>query len=144
MILQFDRVAFGLLAIVLFISSAQQQAKAHAPSKHRQIVLTGQEILTQVIGNTAYSVGKKHKWTEYYHPDGTIQGRTDGNAVESDDGPYQGKWTVSDSKMCFVYVNSGDVGCYTISIKDNEITYSNKGGGHSNTGTLLKGNPNNL
>ncbi len=138
MVLQFDRVAFGLLAIVLFISSAQQQARAHEP-----VVLTGQEILTQVIGNTAYGVGKKHRWTEYYHPDGTIQGRTDGNAVESNDGPYQGKWTVSDSKMCFVYVNSGDVGCYTISIKDNEITYSKKGG-HSNTGTLLKGNPKKL
>ncbi len=138
MVLQFDRVAFGLLAIVLFIYSAQQQARAHEP-----VVLTGQEILTQFIGNTAYGVGKKHRWTEYYHPDGTIQGRTDGNAVESDDGPYQGKWTVSDSKMCFVYVNSGDVGCYTISIKDNEITYSKKGE-HSNTATLLKGNPKKL
>ena len=138
MVLQFDRVAFGLLAIVLFISSAQQQARAHEP-----VVLTGQEILTQVIGNTAYGVGKKHRWTEYYHPDGTIQGRTDGNAVESDDGPYQGKWTVSNSEMCFVYVNSGDVGCYTISIKGNEITYSRKGE-HSNTGTLLKGNPKNF
>ena len=138
MVLQFDQLAFGLLAIVLFIFSAQQQAKAHEP-----VVLTGQEILTQVIGNTASGVGKKHRWTEYYHPDGTIQGRTDGNAVENDDGPYQGKWNVSDSKMCFVYVNSGDVGCYTISIKGNEITYSRKGE-HSYTGTLLKGNPKNF
>ncbi len=137
MVLRFDRVAFGLLALVLVMSSAQQQARAHEP-----VVLTGQEILTQIIGNTATGVGKKHRWSEYYHPDGTIQGRTDGDAVQSNNGPYQGKWTVSGSEMCFVYVKSGDVGCWTISVKGNEITYSRKGE-HSMTGTLLKGNPKN-
>ncbi len=138
MVLRFDWAASGLLALVLTISSTQQQARAH-----ERVVLTGPEILTQVIGNTAFGVGKKHRWSEYYHPDGTIQGRTDGNAVESDDGPYQGKWTVSGSEMCFVYGSSGDVGCYTISIKGDEITYSKKGD-HNTTGTLHKGNPKNL
>ena len=138
MVLRFDWITFGLLAFVLVMASAQQQARAH-----ERVVLTGQEILTQVIGNTASGVGKKHRWSEYYHPDGTIQGRTDGNAVESNNGPYQGKWTVSGSEMCFVYVISGDVGCYTISVKGKEITYS-KEGEHDSTGILLKGNPENL
>ena len=139
MVLRFDRVAFGLLVIFLGMSSAQQQARAQEP-----IVLSGQEILTQVIGNTASGVGIKHNWSEYYNPDGTIEGRTDGNADESNDGPYQGKWTISGSKMCFVYADSGDQGCWTVSVneKGDEITYSRKGD-HSTMGTLRKGNPTN-
>jgi len=134
MIIRIDRIVFGLLFFVLAMSFAQQQAKADEP-----VVLSGQEILTQVIGNTASGVGKKHSWSEYYNPDGTIQGHTDGNEVESNDGPYQGKWTISGSEMCFVYADSGDQGCWTISVnkKNNEITYSRKGE-HSMTGTLLK------
>ncbi len=93
-------LAIGLLALVLVTFSAQQQVRADEP-----VVLTEQEILAQIIGNTATSVGGKEKWSEYYQPDGTIRGR-------SDDGPYQGKWSVSGSEMCFVYVVSGDVGCW--------------------------------
>ena len=140
MIIRIDRIVFGLLFFVLAMSSAQQQAKAHEP-----LALSGQEILTQVIGNTASGVGKKHNWSEYYNPDGTIEGRTDGNADESNDGPYQGKWTISGSEMCFVYADSEDQGCVTISVneKGDEITYSQEGADHSSTGTLLKGNPKN-
>ena len=123
-------VATGLLALVLITFSAQQQARADEP-----VVLTEQDILVQIIGNTAISVGEKHGWSEYYQPDGAIRGR-------SDDGPYQGKWTVSGSEMCFVYVNSGDVGCWTISVEGNEITY-HKEGEHDMTGTLVNGNPKN-
>ncbi len=131
MVLRFDRVAFGLLALVLVTFSAQQQARAAEP-----VMLTEQEILAQIIGNTASGASAKHAWSEYYQPDGAIRGR-------SDDGPYQGKWTVSGSEMCFVYVVSGDVGCWTISVEGNEITYHKKGK-HSMTGTLLKGNPKNF
>ncbi len=130
MVLRFDRVAFGLLALVVVMSSAQQQARADEP-----VVLTEQEILAQIVGNTAVSTGGGERWSEYYQPDGAIRGR-------SEHGTMQGKWTVSGSEMCFVYVKSGDVGCWTISVKGNEITYSRKGE-HSMTGTLLKGNPNN-
>ncbi len=135
MVLRFDRVAFGLLALVLVMSFALQQARAGEP-----VVLTEQEILAQIIGNTAFGVGEKHSWAEYYQPDGTIRGRTDNGA---NNGPYQGKWTVSGSEMCFVYVVSGDVGCWTISVEGNEITYHKKGK-HIMTGTLLKGNPKNF
>ena len=123
-------LAIGLLAFVLITFSAQQQARADEP-----VMLTEQEILAQIIGNTASGVGEKHAWSEYYQPDGAIRGR-------SDDGPYQAKWTVSGSEMCFVYVDSGDVGCWTISVEGNEITYHKKGK-HSMTGTLVKGNPKN-
>jgi hypothetical protein len=123
-------LAIGLLAFVFFTFSAQHQARADEP-----VMLTEQEILAQIIGNTASGVGEKHAWSEYYQPDGAIRGR-------SDDGPYQAKWTVSGSEMCFVYVDSGDVGCWTISVEGNEITYHKKGK-HSMTGTLVKGNPKN-
>ena len=126
--------ATGLLAFVLVMSSAQQQVSAH-----EAVMLTDQEILAQIIGNTAFGVGSKHSWSEYYQPDGTIRGRT-GNGANN--GPYQGKWTVSGSEMCFVYADSGDVGCWTISVEGDEITYHKKGK-HDMTGTLVRGNPKN-
>ncbi len=130
MVLRFDRVAFGLLALVVVMSSAQQQSRADDP-----VMLTGQEILARVIGNTASGASAKHGWSEYYQPDGTIRGRTD-------DGSFQGKWTVSGSEMCFDYDDSGDAGCWTISVAGNEIAY-HKEGEHEVTGTLVKGNPKN-
>ena len=48
MVLRFVKCAFGLLALVLVMSSAQRQARADEP-----VVLTEQEILAQIIGNTA-------------------------------------------------------------------------------------------
>ena len=119
MVLRFDRVTFGLLAIVLVMHSAQQQAKAD-----KSVALTEQEILTQIIENTASGASAKRR------------GRTD-------NGPYQGKWTVSGSDLCFVYDDSGDAGCWTMSVKDNELTYYMKGH-HDVTGTVLKVNPKNF
>ncbi len=60
----------------------------------------------------------------------------------TDNGPYQGKWTVSGSDLCFVYDDSGDAGCWTISVKGSELTYYMKGH-HDVTGTLVEGNPKN-
>ena len=134
MVMRFIRFAFGLLAVVLVTFSSQQQASAH-----EAVMLTKQEILAQVIGNTAFGVGAKHNWSEYYRPDGTIRGRADNG---TDTGPYQGKWTVSESEMCFVYDDSGDFSCWTISVADDQITYHKKGK-HDMTGTLVKGNPKN-
>ena len=133
MVLRFHRVAFGLLAFVLFAFSAQQQARAHEAA-----MLTEQEILAQIVGNTAISVGEEHGWSEYYQPDGTLRGRS----VDADgqEHPMQGKWAVSGSEMCFDYVGSGDAGCWTISVEGNEITYHKKGKDHV-MATLLKGNP---
>ena len=136
MILRFNRIAFGLLALVLVMSSAQQQAKSHD-----EVMLTEQEILAQVIGNTATSVEEKHEWSEYYQPDGTIRGRSHHGSGEVH--PTQGKWTISGSEMCFDYVGSGDAGCWTISVAGNEIAY-HKEGHHDVMGTLLKGNPENF
>jgi len=134
MVLRFDRVAFGLLVLVVVMSSGQLQASAHDT-----VMLTGQEILAQIIRNTANVLGKKHAWSEYYQPGGAIRGRTDGG---TNDGPYQGKWTVSGSEMCFDYDDTGDASCWTISVEDNEITYHKKG--HDDmTGTLVEGNPKN-
>ncbi len=132
MVLRFDGVAFGLLALVLVMSAVQQQARADEP-----VVLTEQTILAQIIGNTANIVGGEEKWSEYYQPDGTIRGR-------SEHGSVRGKWTVSGSEMCFDYVGSGDAGCWTISVEGNEITFYRKGKHEHVTATLLKGNPKNF
>ncbi len=136
MVLRFDRVAFGLLALVVVMSSAQQQARAHEP-----VMLTEQEILAQVIGNTASGVGEKHAWSEYYQPDGAIRGRSHHGSGEVH--PTQGKWTISGSEMCFDYAGSGDAGCWTISVESNEIAY-HKEGKHDVRAMLLKGNPENF
>ena len=137
MALRFDRVAFGLLALVLVMSSAQQQARADEP-----VVLTEQAILAQIIGNTAISVGEKHGWSEYYQPDGTLRGRS--VHADGQEHPMQGKWTVSGSEMCFDYVGSGDAGCWTISVEGNEITYYRKENHKHVAATLLEGNPKNF
>jgi len=129
-------LAIGLLAFVLATFSAQQQARSH-----EAVMLTGQEILAQIIGNTATSVGEEHGWSEYYQPDGALRGLS-----VHDDGqehPMKGKWTVSGSEMCFNYVGSGDSGCWTISVEGNEITY-HKEGKDDVMATLLKDNPKNF
>jgi hypothetical protein len=126
--------AIGLLVLVVVMSSAQRQARADEPV----LALIEQEILAQIVGNTAISVGEEHGWSEYYQPDGTIRGRS----VHADgkEHPMQGKWTVSGSEMCFDYVGSGDAGCWTISVEGNEITYHRKGKDDV-MAKLLKGNP---
>ncbi len=103
-------------------------------------MLTEQEILAQIIGNTATSVGEDHGWSEHYQPDGTIRGRS--IHADGQEHPMQGKWTVPGSEMCFDYVGSGDAGCWTISFESNEIAYHKKGK-HDVRATLLKGNPKN-
>ncbi len=125
-------VSTGLLTLVLVMSSAQQHARADEP-----VVLTEQEILAQIVGNTAVSTGGGEKWSEYYQPDGAIRGR-------SEHGTMQGKWTLSGSEMCFDYVGSGDAGCWTISVEGNEITYYRKEKHKHQTATLLNGNPKNF
>ena len=49
----------GLLALALVLSAAQQQARADEP-----VVLTEQEILAQIIGNTAIIVGGEERWSD--------------------------------------------------------------------------------
>jgi hypothetical protein len=129
-------LAIGLLASVLVTFSAQQQAKAH-----EEVMLTEQDILAQIIGNTAISVGEEHGWSEYYQPDGIIRGRS--VHADGQEHPMQGKWTVSGSEMCFDYAGSGDAGCWTISVEGNEVTYHKKGKDDV-MATLLKGNPENF
>ena len=130
-------LATGLLAFVLVTFSAQQQARADQP-----VVLTKQEIMVQIIGNTATSAGEGHGWSEFYQPDGVIRGRS--VHADGQEHPLKGKWTVSGSEMCFDYVGSGDAGCWTISVEGNEITYYRKEKHKHNTATLLKGNPKNF
>ena len=129
-------LATGLLAFVLVTFSAQQQARSH-----EAVMLTGQEILAQIIGNTATSVGEDHGWSEYYQPDGALRGLS--VHADGEEHPMQGKWTVSDSEMCFDYAGSGDAGCWTISVEGNDVTYHKKGKDDV-MATLLQGNPKNF
>ncbi len=123
MVLRFDQVTFGLLAIVLVMYSAQQQAKAD-----KSVVLTEQEILTQIIENTASGASAKRR------------GRSDDGPIR-DNGPSLAQRCASFMSSLEMLV-AGDVGCRTISVEGNEIAYHKKGK-HSMTGTLLKGNPKN-
>ncbi len=127
----FRRIAMGLLALVLVTFSGEQQTRADEPT-----VLTEEEVLAQFIGNTATGTEQGTGWSEYYQSNGTIRGRW-GN------GPYQGKWTVTGSEMCFDYAGFEDDGCWTMSIEGDEISYYKKGN-PDGTAKLLKGNPKNL
>ena len=131
MVVHLDRVAIGLLALVLFVSIPQQHAQADEP-----IVLTEEEIASQIIGNTATGTDSGTRWSEYYEPNGTIRGRWAND-------PYQGKWTVSGSEMCFDYAGTSDDGCWTMTLEGDDITYYKKGK-NDGTAKLLKGNAKNL
>jgi len=97
-------------------------------------VLTGQEILSTIIGNTIDGQSGT-AFTEFYQPDGVIRGM-------SGEGRYEGHWSIKDDTLCFEY--DQPYGCHKIGLDGNAVSFINETGETDGTGTLIKGNPGNL
>jgi hypothetical protein len=94
--------------------------------------LTGEEIRSQIVGNTV-SGQMGAAFTEFYNPDGSIHG-------SSGDGAYQGKWHIDGDALCLEY--DEPLGCRKIALDGETVTYITEEGEVDGSGTLLKGNPN--
>ena len=111
-------------------------------------VLTEEQLMTQVIGNT-YMGGKK--WVEYYEPstEGQREGRIKGKHRRT--GIYGGNWKINGSLMCWEFDDPKIAvynDCFTTALNgDTVTTYTIHGIVHTDaagTVTLIPGNPDNL
>jgi hypothetical protein len=111
-------------------------------------VLTEEQLMTQVIGNT-YLGGKK--FVEYFEPPtgGKKEGRIKGKHRRT--GLYGGNWKISGSLMCWEYDDPKSAAyndCFTTALDGDIVNlYTVRGNIHSDiagTITLAPGNPNNL
>ena len=110
-----SRIALRSLAFLLFVLSPQLHVQAAEPE-----VLTQEQIMSEIIGNTVTGVQDGTPYTEYYEPDGIVRGRWTKNY-------YLGKWTVSGSEMCFDFPGINYDGCWTMSLDGDVITYYKQG-----------------
>lgn len=108
-------------------------------------VLSEEQILTQVIGNT-YVAG--FLWVEYYVPPaGELkQGKIRGERLGSS---YQGSWSVEGQLMCWKYDKGSDYdGCYSTSLDGDVVSWYDVSGKQykslAGTVRLKKGNPQKL
>lgn len=92
---------------------------------------TGAEIKAKVTGNSIQGSMLTSRYAEFYGADGVNKG----------DG-YSGKWTVTDSSMCFQY---GDAApdCWEVEIKGPAVIFY-KDGTLDGIGMVVEGNPNNF
>lgn len=115
--------AAGLLAVAVLGAGAGEVK-----------VLTGEEILSTIIGNTLDGqMGTA--FTEYYRQDGVIKGM-------SGEGRYDGHWYIKDNMLCFDY--DQPFGCRKIGLAGDAVSFITDTGETDGTGTLLKDNPANL
>jgi hypothetical protein len=111
-------------------------------------VLTEEQLLTRVIGNTL--VGGT-RWVEYYEPatgnlkEGRIKGKSKGIGL------YGGSWKIKGALMCWEFDTAKMAvynDCFTIALDGNTvITYTIHGKVHTDPSgqiTLIPGNPNDL
>jgi hypothetical protein len=111
-------------------------------------VLTEEQLMTQVIGNT-YMGGKK--WVEYYQPStgGQREGRIKGKHRRT--GLYGGNWKINGPLMCWEFDDPKLAvynDCITTALDGDTVNfYTIQGNVHTDiagTVTLTPGNPNNL
>jgi len=111
-------------------------------------VLTEEQLLTQVIGNT-YVGGTM--WVEYYEPPtGHLkEGRIKGKSRRQ--GPYGGSWKIKGALMCLEFDKAEWAAyndCYTTALDGNTVIfYTIHGKVHTDVSgqvTLISGNPNDL
>ena len=115
--------ALGLLAI---------GARGAAADEVR--ILSGEEILSMIIGNTVDGqMGTT--FTEYYRNDGVIKGM-------SGEGRYDGHWYIKDDMLCFEY--DQPFGCRKIGLFGDSVSFITETGETDGTGRLLADNPDNL
>ena len=140
------RYSFLLLVLVMGTTSTATAADYTVPSG--VTVLTEDQLLNQIIGNTF--VGGT-RWVEYYEPaagnpkEGRIKGK------DRAYGLYGGSWRIKDSLMCWEFDKASWAvynNCYTIVLDGNKvIQYTIHGKVHtdiSGSVSLTSGNPNNL
>lgn len=118
----------GLAIAAGFIGSAAADA----------MMLHGDEIRATVSDTTiSGTMLPDTAYTEYYGADGTIKGT-------SPDGPYTGMWSVDGDMMCFDYGDPATVSCWGVALEGDMVHWMDKDGNKGGTGTVVKGNPNNL
>ncbi len=101
-------------------------------------MLTGDDIRTHVVGNTATRFLRGSLRVEYYAPDGKIAGRWRNL-------PIEGTWAVQDEAMCFDYAGSRRDFCARLSLDEGTVSlYDADGARYGRTLSLLPGNPGNL
>jgi hypothetical protein len=135
--------------LVLFISCAASVANAGDYAVPKGVtVLTEEQLMTQIIGNT-FAGGTK--WVEYYAPssDGQREGRIRGKHRRT--GLYGGKWKIDESLMCWEFDDpkwAAYNDCFTIELKGDIVNaYTIRGILHADIAgeiTLIPGNPNDL
>ncbi len=91
--------------------------------------LSGGEIVRLVIGNTI-SGEMGTPFVEHYNPDGTIAG-------DSQDGRYEGKWTIDDDRLCLEY--GEPFGCFRIVLKGDAVQFLDDDDALAGSGTLVPG-----
>jgi hypothetical protein len=93
---------------------------------------SGDQINAAISGNTVQgSMIASGAYTEFYGADGVIKGKD-----------YAGKWRVSGDTMCFQYGEDPEA-CWQVKLEGDHVTWV-KDGKDDGTGTIVKGNPNNL
>ncbi len=97
-------------------------------------ILSGEEIRSQIIGNTVDGL-MGTAFTEFYSPDGAIKGL-------SGEGRYEGRWSIEKDMLCFEY--NEPFGCRRIGLSGDTVSYITESGEADGSGTLLKGNPDGL
>lgn len=78
--------------------------------------------------------GKPYK--EYYAPDGSLRGTSEGEA-------YTGSWKVVGEQVCFTYSSQNTTDCYDVFKNGEEMSWIGPGGTLEET-TVVEGNPDGL
>ncbi len=117
-----------VICLILLVSvSATMSARA------ADGLLSGEEILSKIVGNTVSGHEDGERYSEYYRSDGRIRGNG-----------YFGEWEIKGDLFCVNYRGSTDSdGCWNIKLQGNRVEWL-KNGQPDGTSTLKKGNPNGL
>jgi len=80
-----------------------------------------EEMQEQIIGKGTTGKDTGRTYTEYYLPDGTIEGTWGGQY-------YDGKWLFYEGQMCFDYEGSAYDECWYLAIEGDQLVYYDKDG----------------
>jgi hypothetical protein len=83
--------------------------------------MTIDEMQAQVVGKGVKGKDAGRNYTEYYLPDGTIEGVWGGEQ-------YDGKWLFYEGQMCFDYEGSAYDECWYLAIEGDQLVYYDKDG----------------
>jgi hypothetical protein len=89
-----------------------------------------EEMQQQIVGKGTTGKDSGRKYTEYYNPDGTIEGTWGGQY-------YDGKWSFYEGQMCFDYEGSAYDACWYLAIEGDQIVYYDKDGNRDPETTTL-------